>query len=211
MEFSMDVNPYAPVTDAALNPYTGVGDDVEATRRRFLSHEASIQSIGVLYLIGGVLSVLYGAFMISMALAGFAQVNAQQVSVLIFPVILGFVVLALGVAQGYAGHCMRILNPSGKVLAIIMAAIGLIAVPLGTLISIYVLWLLLSEKGNVVFSPEYRRVIDATPHIKYRTSIIVWVFVFLLIALVLLGIFGFALSATTRTVPMNRVPVSSPR
>ena len=34
-----------------------------------------------------------------------------------------------------------------------MAAVGLLAVPLGTLISLYILWVLLSEKGNIIFSP----------------------------------------------------------
>ena len=34
----------------------------------------------------------------------------------------------------------------------------------------YILYLLLSKKGSMVFSPEYRLIIERTPHIKYRTS-----------------------------------------
>jgi len=44
----------------------------------------------------------------------------------------------------------------------------------------------------MVFSEEYRAVIEQTPHIKYRTSIVVWVLlglVLLFIAIALLGAF----------------------
>ena len=36
----------------------------------------------------------------------------------------------------------------------------------------YILYLMLSEKGSVVFSPAYKEIIARTPHIKYRTSLI---------------------------------------
>jgi hypothetical protein len=45
-----------------------------------------------------------------------------------------------------------------------------------------------------VFSDEYKRVIAETPHIKYRTSIVVWIFLGLLLllfgAMFLVAIFG---------------------
>jgi hypothetical protein len=34
----------------------------------------------------------------------------------------------------------------------------------------YILYLLLSPKGSMVFSPEYWEAIERTPHIKYKTS-----------------------------------------
>ena len=42
----------------------------------------------------------------------------------------------------------------------------------------------------MVFSDEYRAVIEQTPHIKYRTSIIVWIVLGLLLLLIAIGIFG---------------------
>ena len=42
----------------------------------------------------------------------------------------------------------------------------------------------------MVFSDEYRAVIEQTPHIKYRTSIIVWIVLGLLLLLIVFGIIG---------------------
>ncbi|MCY2974555.1 MAG: hypothetical protein NTW52_07780 [Planctomycetota bacterium] len=151
----MDVNPYAPVTGKAVNSPTSIRDDADAEsiRRKHLSHEASVKSFGVLHILVGVLSVLWGALMFHMGLVGLARTSSQNVSESIFSVVLGVVVVVLGIAYTYAGLCMRSLNQSGKVLAIVMAAVGLLAVPFGTLISLYILWVLLSEKGSIIFSP----------------------------------------------------------
>lgn len=42
----------------------------------------------------------------------------------------------------------------------------------------------------MVFSPYYKEIISQTPHIKYKTSIVVWIFLGLLLALLGLGIVG---------------------
>ncbi len=102
----------------------------------------------------------------------------------------GAVYLGLGLLQGYAGLGLRRLTNSGRVLGIVFGVIGLIGFPIGTLISLYILYLLLSQKGKTVCSEHYRQVVAQTPHIKYKTSMVVWVLlglVFLLIALVVVG------------------------
>jgi hypothetical protein len=71
----------------------------------------------------------------------------------------------------------------------ILSGLGLLGFPLGTLINGYILYLIFSQKGKTVFSEEYQAVIEQTPHIKYRTSILVWI----LLGLVLLVI-GIAIS-----------------
>ena len=75
-------------------------------------------------------------------------------------------------------------------IAIVLSAIGLLGFPIGTLISAYFLYLLVSEKGKVVFSDEYKEVIRKTPHIRYKTSIVVWIFLGLLLLLIGLGLVG---------------------
>jgi hypothetical protein len=157
--------------------------DAEFIRRKHLSHEASIQSFGFLYLLGAFFTIIYGAFMMVGGAVALAQQNVGALELAILAVI-GFMVFAMGCLQGYAGWCMRKLNPAGKIPAIIVACFGLLGIPIGTLISIYLLYLLLSEKGRVVFSPEYRAVIEATPHVRYKTSIIAWVVLILFILLV---------------------------
>lgn len=82
------------------------------------------------------------------------------------------------------GTWLRVLDRRARTPATILAAIGLLAFPLGTLINGYILYLLQSKKGTMVFSQEYKQVIEATPEIKYKTSILIWV----LLGIVLLGL-----------------------
>jgi hypothetical protein len=74
----------------------------------------------------------------------------------------------------------------------VLSGIGLIGFPLGTIINGYILYLVLCQKGRTVFSDEYKRVIEQTPHIKYKTSIIVWIFLGLLLLLIGLAFLGLA-------------------
>ena len=50
------------------------------------------------------------------------------------------------------------------------------------------LYLLLSAKGKVIFSPQYQEVLKATPHIVYKTSKIVVVLGVLLLIVFALAI-----------------------
>jgi hypothetical protein len=197
----MSDNPYAPsgssYGDASLDANFDLSQ-AELIRKSHLSHEANIQSFGCLYTLGGIMGILIGIFYIGIGIfvmasgenlpgsARSADVNPMVAGII--TALIGLVVLAIGVAQLFAGRSMQTLNPSGKILAIIISAIGLLGFPCGTLISGYLLYLLLSAKGEMVFSSAYKEVMQATPHIRYRTSIIVWIFLFLLIGVILLGI-----------------------
>jgi hypothetical protein len=66
-------------------------------------------------------------------------------------------------------------------------------VPIGTLINAYILYLVFSRKGRTILSEDYQQVIAATPHIKYKTSIIVWIFLGLLVALLAIAFLGIAI------------------
>ena len=67
----------------------------------------------------------------------------------------------------------------------------LVSYGIGLLIVVYVIYLLVSPKAAVVFSPEYQEVTKATPHIKYRTSCLLKGLLYLLLAFFLLGIVSF--------------------
>ena len=71
-----------------------------------------------------------------------------------------------------------------------LSAIGLLGFPIGTLINGYILYLFLSKKGRTIFAPAYQDVIAATPHVKYRTSIVIWIFLALLVGLILFAAVG---------------------
>jgi hypothetical protein len=171
-------NPYAP----GVVQQKHVHSEVEAIRHAHLSHEASVKSIGLLYLIGSGMLLLAGT---GYFITGIAMLNDQsrEPSLAQF----GAVMLAIGaflviyaVAQVVVAIGLRKLSPWSKIPAAVIAGIGLIFFPIGTLINGYVLYLLFSKKGTMVFSPGYKDVIFQTPHMKYKTSIVVWVLVGLL-------------------------------
>ena len=146
--------------------------DPAALRRQYLSHEASVRSIGSLYYLSSIMSLIVGI----VTLLGISQTFPMRY-------ILGPLMILLGVAYWKLGGLLRDLDPRGRMPATILSCIGLLGFPIGTLICAYILYLLNSKKAAVVFSDEYHRVIEATPEIKYRTSIIV------IVLAVLLGIF----------------------
>ena len=200
----MSDNPYAPsgssYGDASLDANFDLSQ-AELIRKSHLSHEANIQGFGCLYTLGGILGILGAIFYVGIGILVMAGgVVPKELEFMVFgaggdrlvsgglTTLVGVVFLAIAVAQLFAGRSMQTLNPSGKILAIVVAAIGMLQFPCGTLISGYLLYLLVSAKGRTVFSSAYKEVMQATPHIRYRTSIIVWIFLFILIGVLLLGV-----------------------
>lgn len=147
-------------------------------RRTHLNHEASLQSVGSLYLLGAVVAVINSVAMI-------LQPGPNGISLFTLASL-----LAVAALQCWVGLKLRKLDPTAKIPATVLAALGLFLFPIGTIINLYVLYLLHSGKGKTVFTPEYRAVINVTPQIKYNVSIIVWLFVGLLGLLFLIGFIG---------------------
>ena len=167
-------NPYAapaaPVADVGANA------EAEAIRRAHISHEASIKAVGLLYYLGGVGVTLAAAA---------SLLGARDASVT-----LTLALIALGVGQFFAGWAVRALRPWGRILGCVLSGLGLLGFPIGTAINAYILYLFLSKKGRTIFAPEYQAVIAATPDVRYRTSILVWIFLALLVALIGFGMLG---------------------
>jgi len=155
---------------------------VEEMRKEHLKHEASVKSIGVLYYLGGAAMLLIGIFTMFVG-----SRNGAELIVSIF--IAGLFVL-LGIGQLWVGTGLRRLKRWARIPTGILSGLGLLGFPLGTIINAYILWLVFSQKGTVVFSEEYRAVIEQTPHIKYRTSIVVWILLGLVLLLIAIGIIG---------------------
>jgi hypothetical protein len=166
---SESVNPYAAPTASVED--VSASPEKEAIRREHINHEASIKAVGFLYYIGGV----------AVTVAGIANLAGDAPGVGVF-------LLVIGVGQLVAGWGVRALRQWGRVLGCILSGIGLFGFPIGTLINAYILYLFLAKKGRTVFTPEYQEVIEATPHVKYRTSIVVWICLALLVGLILLGV-----------------------
>jgi hypothetical protein len=171
---SAPANPYAAPA-ARVDDAPAANAEAEAIRKAHLNHEASIKAVGALYYLGGGIAVIAGVM---------SLVTARADALL-----MGFF-LVFGVGGLFVAWGLRRLRPWARIVGCVFAGFGLLGFPVGTLINAYILYLFLSKKGGTVFSADYQAVIAATPHVKYRTSLIVWIFL-----AVLLGLLAFGLLA----------------
>lgn len=158
-------------------------DSFVEMRELHLKHEASLQSVAILYYLGAILTGFAGVMIL---FSGFASMggSASLVGVGVFYILLTVGLIA--VARGF-----RKLKSWVRIPGTIFAVLGLFAFPVGTLINGYILYLMYSAKGKAVLSAEYQEVIAATPDIKYRTSPAM---IFLALVIIVLVVFGIVVS-----------------
>lgn len=172
-------NPYqtpaSNVSDVATD-----AENAEAIRKEYINHEASVRSVGILYYLGAISLLFVGIFQL------FAP--SESADSLGFLLAMSAVLVGLGVLYYWIGSGLRNLRNNVRSIAGVFAVLGLLGFPMGTLINAYILYLLFSKKGKMVFSEEYRAVIDATPHVKYKTSIVVWILLVLLLLAVAMAV-----------------------
>lgn len=173
-----------PLALQRLREGAGTGGAAEEMRKEHLKHEASVKSVGILYYLGGVGLFLAGILF----LAALGSRGGGEAAVI------GAVLLVLGAGQLWVGAGVRRLKSWARIPVGILSGFGLLGFPMGTLINGYILYLVFSKKGQTVFSDEYRIVIEQTPHIKYRTSIVVWIFLGLVLVLIGIGIIAAVFS-----------------
>lgn len=139
----------------------------ETIRKHYLNHEAGVKSIGTLYYIGAALLVISGA----------VNIFRPTMDEPLLPQIAACMALiAMGGFLVFVGHGLKTLRPWSRIATFVLACIGLLlGFPLGTVINGYILYLVASKKGVDVFSSDYKAVLAATPHIRYKTSIVGWI------------------------------------
>jgi len=171
-----DYNPFqAPSTP--FEPIEVEGTPAELIRREHLSHEASAKSIGSLYVIGGIIC-LVAAIVPAFVLGAQRAAEVQSLAVL----------GGVGVVMCVLATGLYRLQSWARYAAGVFSGIGLLGFPIGTIINAYILYLLFSSKGAMVFSDEYHQVMAQTPHIKYKTSILVKI-LFVILLVVIGGMF----------------------
>ena len=187
-----DDNPFA-------SPLAGdsvvAADDIELSdarriRQVYLKHEFSVQTIGTLYLLVAVIFALMAGWLIVSG-ATFVIKDTIGPSELTKGLAAAGIYLGIAALGVYVGWGLKRLNPRVRIVAGVLSALGLIAIPLGTLINGFFLYLLFNRKGRKVFSDEYRDVIRQTPDMRYRASWIVVAVLIGLIALIFGGIAGY--------------------
>jgi hypothetical protein len=171
----MELNPYAaPRTQNLLPP---APSQVEATRAAHIETEATIKAVAGLILLFAALMLLVGSL-------SFNEKPGCATS----PFMTGPVLVVLSLVLGAVGVGMRRLRSWARIPGALVSSIGLLGFPIGTLISGYALVKLLGRQGRLVMSEEYREIIVATPHVKRKTSVVLKVLLFVLLAIIAIGI-----------------------
>lgn len=178
--------PLASVASPASpsNPGPHADADAVALRRGHVQREAAIRSIGTVYFISAGLAIL-GALMVVIRVALLSG-NADEDS----PTGLLIFLSGLSAALIVVGRGVRALARWTRIPVVVLSGLGLLAIPVGTLIHGFVLWLVLSGKGRTVFSEEYAAAVAATPDVVLPRSPLPAVFLALI-----LGLMVFALVA----------------
>lgn len=184
----MSINPYeAPLSPQLLLEPTS---EFEQVRKDHIKHEASVKSVGLLYWLGGIGIILSGAAVgVGGAFRGGAG-GQGGLGILEIGMVIGL--LLLGALYLWVGSGLRKFRKSARIITGIFSGFGLLGFPIGTLINGYILYLILGKKGAMVFSDHYKDVIAATPYIKYKTSVVVWIilggFILAVVSLLIWGI-----------------------
>jgi hypothetical protein len=210
-----DINPYAPPSASLEGPPAELTDEqsrVEAIRKKYLNHEASVQSVGSLHILVAVINGLGTLGVLTSLFSGPPQMILAE---LFFVVIYGgFTALnfALGIGlrrlktwARWVEVALTVLGMASLLVLAIWIALTTAGEPTAVLIFLiwwiipaYILYILLSAKGRMVFSPEYREVIEQTPHIKYRMGCLLRGFVYVLVIVIGLGIIGSLIRMISR-------------
>ena len=163
--------------------------DAESTRRRYFAHEETIRSIGTYFCFAGVFQLVAGAILLFFRIKVF--VSLQDVNLgghfdpsrfVISMAQQAFFVLAIGGLTIWTGRCYRELNQSAYVAGIIVAVLGLLNVPIGTIASAVILYLITSDRTHFVLSDRYHQTIAATP--QFQWTMVGWVKIVIALTLV---------------------------
>lgn len=174
-------NPYAPTSEVELSLET-CESEAHRIRRKHIKHEVSIKTMGLLYLLGAISFIPVGLLVLVQAIS-----NPQRPDTA-FVVGAGIVYTLLGCLQAWVGWGLYRFYQPQRVVGVVLSCLGLLAVPVGTIINVYFLWLLGSKKGRQIFAADYQKIIQETPEVRYRTSVFVIVLAVIMISVMIVGL-----------------------
>ncbi len=151
-------------------------------RAGHLRHETSLRMFGLLYYIA---SGLLGVTAIACVVIKGSMVAGR----------FGAMLAMVAAGHGLAGFHLRRFDARGRYSATLMAVLGLVALPVGTVLSAYVLYLIHSTQGRTILSPDYRAVIQATPEIRGRVTNSVLALGIALVGVTIYGLFRSFMAA----------------
>ena len=130
--------------------------DAVAIREAHIGHERQLKSVGWLY-------ALATAGTLAAGVSSLSKGSTEDAAV-------GVVMLAMSLPCAFLVWAYRSLSPMVRWVGTPMAVLGLLNIPIGTMISGLVLYLIWCKKGRRVLSPDYAAIIRAAPQVRYKSS-----------------------------------------
>lgn len=164
----MDIdNPYSAPT-ARIDDKATATLDMESIRQDNIRHEVQIKSIGSLYALAG---IIFGAITVIMLFTFFVggKPTPNEYGPMLAVMLVIYAALSAGMFAMAYGY--RKLLPWVKIPGTLLSAIGLLGIPVGTLINAYILYLIWCKQGKIILADGYQDIIRATPHIKYKRTL----------------------------------------
>ena len=170
-----DVIPSSDVEDGRVMSEKMSSEEI---RKTYIDHETTIKSVSYLYYLGA------GVLIMTSVTAAILNRGDKP-----FGDRISGVMLMVGIAlfEVWVGMDLFSLKRWARVAAGILSGLGLLSIPIGTIIHGYVLYLLFGKKGAEVFSPSYQKIIAETPGVKGKTSVMMWVCMGLMVLLCIIG------------------------
>jgi hypothetical protein len=156
-------------------------ENAESIRRQFLHHERAVGSIGSLFFISSLMSLLASISVVAIPFAIKAMERPQiNVPPLRLFLAISLCLIGLVVLQSLVTIALRRRLSHAREAAMLIALIGLLAVPFGTIFGVYILIVLGAKATPYVMSDDYRKVIRATP--QYDAAPLSWLMLGLVVA-----------------------------
>ena len=116
-----------------------------------------VDFVGILFIVWGALTALVGLGVAAASLATSANSGGHVAAGLTAAAFITLAVIAIiwGVGHVFIGVPLRRHSPRARLLAILAGSIDLLLLPFGTPLGIYVLWVLLNERGKALFGVRY--------------------------------------------------------
>jgi len=127
--------------------------------------------VGLLYAVGGGLSVLVAASLLVLGLGAFTMTWTQAgdnarlaagLTGLVFTVV-ALLVALWGTANGLAGRSLRRGAPRARLACLALAVLNLFLLPFGTALSVYALWVLMHHESRRIFGASHTSPVSRRP------------------------------------------------
>lgn len=175
-----DTNPY-------LAPKGAVADwqdpdlNAVAIREQHVRHEVLLKSVGSLYWLAAV-GCAIGTVAVLSTLSSLPENTDGTIFLLLTTIIYG----GVGIASAVLGYGFRALKPWVKIPGTILSGIGLLGIPVGTMINAYILYLIWCDQGKRVLADDYASIIAQTPQVKYKRTVGDWIALGIVVGLLLI-------------------------